>query len=90
MLVGLWLLHAHPLAFLIVLGLFALAIAWVLPKPSRGVRWVFRPVFTPPALACPRGPGPGRGARSAPGRKRAAGVDTTGRQSPFEPIYPLL
>jgi hypothetical protein len=44
-LAGLWLLHAHPLAFLIFLGLFVLMMAWLLPKLWRGLRWVFKALF---------------------------------------------
>jgi hypothetical protein len=50
-LAGLWLIHAHPLAFLILLGLFVLLIAWLLPKLWRGLRWVFRALFAGPAPA---------------------------------------
>ncbi|HVN76778.1 MAG TPA: DUF4126 domain-containing protein [Thermoanaerobaculaceae bacterium] len=50
-LAGLWLLHAHPLAFLVVLGLFVLAAAWLLPKLWRGLRWVFRALVGRPAPA---------------------------------------
>lgn len=48
---GLWLLHAHPLAFLFLLGLFVLFMAWVLPKLWRGLRWVFQILFPRPEPA---------------------------------------
>jgi len=44
-LAGLWLLHVHPLAFLVLLGLFVLLMIWLLPKLWRGLRWVFRALF---------------------------------------------
>jgi hypothetical protein len=50
-LAGLWLLHAHPLAFLILLGLFVLTMIWLLPKVWRGLRWVFKALFAGPAPA---------------------------------------
>ena len=48
-LAGLWLLHAHPLAFLVLLGGFALLVAWLLPKLWRALRWVFRVLAGRPA-----------------------------------------
>jgi hypothetical protein len=50
-LAGLWLLHAHPLVFLALLGLFVLFLIWVLPKVWRGLRWVFRRLFAAPEAA---------------------------------------
>lgn len=50
-LAGLWLLHAHPLAFLALLGLFVLLVIWLLPKLWRGLRWVFKALFAGPAPA---------------------------------------
>lgn len=44
-LVGLWLVHAHPLVFLVLLGVFVLFVIWLLPQLWRGVRWVFRKLF---------------------------------------------
>jgi hypothetical protein len=37
---GLWLAFAHPVAFLVLLALFALLLAWLLPKLSRAIRTV--------------------------------------------------
>ncbi len=48
---GLWLLHAHPLVFLTLLGLFVLLIAWLLPKLWRALRWVFRTLLAVPQPA---------------------------------------
>jgi hypothetical protein len=48
---GLWLLHAHPLVFLILLGLFVLFMIWLLPKLWRGLRWVFQKLFATPEPA---------------------------------------
>ena len=39
---GLWAAIFHPLPFLILLGLFALLLVWLLPKIYRGVRAVLR------------------------------------------------
>jgi hypothetical protein len=50
-LAGLWLLHAHPLAFLVLLGLFVLMMIWLLPKLWHGLRWVFKALFAGPAPA---------------------------------------
>ena len=50
-LAGLWLLHAHPLVFLVLLGLFVLAVIWLLPRTWRGLRWAFRTLFAGPAPA---------------------------------------
>lgn len=47
-LVGLWLIHAHPLIFLVLLGLFVLLMIWLLPKLWRGLRWVFQRLLTLP------------------------------------------
>ena len=41
---GLWAAVFHPLPFLILLGLFALLLAWLLPRIYRGVRAVLRGV----------------------------------------------
>ncbi len=51
-LAGLWLLHAHPRVFLAMMALFVLAVAWLLPKLWRGLRWVARALLA--------GPEPGR------------------------------
>ena len=48
---GLWLLHAHPLVFLFLLGLFVLFMIWLLPKLWRGLRWVFQKLFPRPEPA---------------------------------------
>jgi hypothetical protein len=48
---GLWLLHAHPLAFLILLGLFAVLLMWLLPRLWRGLHWVFQKLFPAPEPA---------------------------------------
>ncbi|HEX7464556.1 MAG TPA: hypothetical protein VF382_06660 [Actinomycetota bacterium] len=48
---GLWLLHAHPLVFLVLLGLFVLFMIWLLPKVWRGLRWVFQKLFPEPEPA---------------------------------------
>src|SRR5579875_2443597 len=37
LLAGMWLAFAHPVAFLVLLGLFVLALVWLLPKLWRGV-----------------------------------------------------
>ena len=46
---GMWLLHAHPLVFLTLLGVFVLFIIWLLPKVWRGLRWMFQKLFALPA-----------------------------------------
>lgn len=48
---GLWLLHAHPLVFLFLLGVFVLFMIWLLPKLWRGLRWVFQKLFPEPEPA---------------------------------------
>ncbi len=48
---GLWLLHAHPVVFLVLLGLFVLLLIWLLPKLWRGLRWVYRALFPGPKPA---------------------------------------
>jgi hypothetical protein len=45
-LVGLWLVHAHPIVFLVFLGAFVLGMIWLLPKVWRAVRSVFRRLVT--------------------------------------------
>lgn len=50
-LVGLWLLHAHPVVFLVLLGLFVLLLIWLLPKLWRGLRWVYRALVPGPKPA---------------------------------------
>ncbi len=50
---ALWVLHAHPLVFLILLGLFVLLIIWLLPKLWRGLHWVFQRVLPGPDRAIP-------------------------------------
>ena len=47
---GLWLLYAHPLVFLFLLGLFVLLMIWLLPKLWHGLRWVFQKLFPEPEL----------------------------------------
>jgi hypothetical protein len=42
---GLWAAIAHPVAFIVVLGLFVLFLAWFLPRALRGVRALWRGVF---------------------------------------------
>ncbi len=39
---GLWLVWAHPLVFLVLLVVFLLIAAWLLPKLSRALRWTVR------------------------------------------------
>lgn len=46
---GLWLAIAHPIAFLVLLALFLLALAWLLPKLWRAFRSVFRRLRPPPS-----------------------------------------
>ena len=50
-LTGLWLVHTHPLVFLVLLALFVLFVIWLLPRVWRGVRRVFRKLFPTPAPA---------------------------------------
>jgi hypothetical protein len=50
-LIGLWLVHAHPLVFLVLLGLFVLFVIWLLPRVWRGLRWVFQKLFPEPQPA---------------------------------------
>jgi hypothetical protein len=38
---GLWLAFAHPVVFLILLGVFLLLLIWLLPKLWRGIRSLF-------------------------------------------------
>jgi hypothetical protein len=38
---GLWLAFAHPVVFLILLGVFLLLLIWLLPKLWRGIRTLF-------------------------------------------------
>jgi len=38
---GIWLALAHPVAFLVLLAMFLLMLAWLLPKIWRGIRAVF-------------------------------------------------
>ena len=38
---GLWIAVAHPILFLILLGLFILLLLWLLPKIWRGIRAFF-------------------------------------------------
>jgi hypothetical protein len=42
---GLWAAIAHPVAFIVVLGLFVLFLVWFLPRALRGVRALWRGVF---------------------------------------------
>jgi len=42
---GLYTAIAHPLTFLVLLGLFSLLLLWLLPKLVRGVRLVFGRIF---------------------------------------------
>ena len=42
---GLWAAIAHPVAFIVVLGLFVLFLVWFLPRAFRGVRALWRGVF---------------------------------------------
>lgn len=44
---GLWLMHAHPLVFAVLLLLFLLFLAWLLPRVWRALRWVFEKIFGP-------------------------------------------
>jgi hypothetical protein len=44
---GLWLMHAHPVAFAVLLALFLALLAWVLPKVWRALRWVFEKLVGP-------------------------------------------
>ena len=46
-LTGIWLAFQHPLVFLLLLVLFLLLLAWLIPKVWRGIRTVFRQA--PPA-----------------------------------------
>jgi hypothetical protein len=39
---GLWLMHAHPLAFAVLLAIFLAFLVWLLPKVWRALRWVFQ------------------------------------------------
>lgn len=39
---GLWAAVAHPLTFIVILGLFVLFLAWFLPRVFRGVRALWR------------------------------------------------
>lgn len=39
---GIWLAFAHPVVFLVVLALFLILLAWLLPKVWRGIRSVVR------------------------------------------------
>ena len=50
---GIWLAFAHPLAFLVLLLLFLLLMAWLLPKVWRGVRSVIRRIGGSPPMAAP-------------------------------------
>ena len=40
---GIWLAIAHPIAFLVLLMLFLLMLAWLIPKIWRGIRSLFAP-----------------------------------------------
>jgi hypothetical protein len=40
---GIWLAIAHPIAFLVLLTLFLLMLAWLIPKIWRGIRSLFAP-----------------------------------------------
>jgi Domain of unknown function (DUF4126) len=50
---GLWLIHSHPLVFLVLLALFVLLMIWLLPKLWRALRWVFRALFGSPHPVAP-------------------------------------
>src|SRR5690349_7111473 len=51
---GLWLMHAHPLAFAVLLALFLLFLMWLLPKVWRALRWVFERIFATRSEPAPR------------------------------------
>jgi len=51
---GLWLMHAHPIAFAVLLLLFLLFLVWLLPKVWRALRWVFERLFGPRPAPEPR------------------------------------
>jgi hypothetical protein len=42
---GLWAALAHPLTFIVILGLFVLFLAWFLPRVFRGVRALWNGLF---------------------------------------------
>jgi Domain of unknown function (DUF4126) len=54
---GTWLAFAHPAIFLVLVVLFLLAVAWILPKLWRFLRRVLRFVVPPSPRASPRAEG---------------------------------
>jgi hypothetical protein len=48
---GIWLAFAHPIVFLVLLALFLLLLAWLVPKVWRGIRAVFARLNPPRAEA---------------------------------------
>jgi len=62
---GIWLAFAHPLAFLVLLALFLLMLAWLIPKVWRGVRAILARLSPSPSPAAAGDiPRPGGGPRS--------------------------
>ena len=48
---GIWLAFAHPIVFLVLLALFLLLLAWLIPKVWRGIRAIFARLNPPRAEA---------------------------------------
>jgi hypothetical protein len=45
---GIWLAFAHPAVFLVLLAIFLLLLAWLIPKVWRGIRTIFAQLRAPP------------------------------------------
>jgi hypothetical protein len=45
---GIWVALTHPLVFLVLLAIFLLLLAWLIPKVWRGVRTIFEQLRGPP------------------------------------------